>query len=109
MGPAKQFFDDVAYERSDVGWEKTERRFRRVGTCEDLKAFVEKYFPKPCKLGKGLVQGSYNIIYRMHLEGGDGKAGEEVIVRVPCLGFVLFSVVLFLVVVVFFCCFCVFV
>jgi len=90
MGPAKQFFDDVAYERSDVGWEKTERRFRRVGTCEDLKAFVEKYFPKPCKLGKGLVQGSYNIIYRMHLEGGDGKAGEEVIVRVPCPGIVKF-------------------
>lgn len=43
---------------------------------------------QPCKLRRGLVQGSYNAIYRMHLEGQgqDDQAGREVVVRVPFPG-----------------------
>src|SRR5438128_1518210 len=91
MPPGKALFDDVAYERSDAGWAKREKKFRSVGACQDLKALTEIRLGRRCRLSKELMQGSYNVIYKLHVEGPkEGDPEDDIILRVPCSGIIQF-------------------
>ncbi|RDL31365.1 uncharacterized protein BP5553_09574 [Venustampulla echinocandica] len=87
----KQFFDDVAYERSDVALEETEKSFRRISTCRELSSLMERYLGNRSNLRRRLIKGSYNVIYKFTVEdrGAEGR-GEEIILRIPFPGVVQF-------------------
>ncbi|RSM04652.1 hypothetical protein CDV31_009976 [Fusarium ambrosium] len=80
MSKARQNFDEVAWDRNDEAWEKSQKQLRLKSTCRLVESLAEKVLGKRASLVSPIFFGGFNVLYRIHLEGDD----SNVIVRLPC-------------------------
>ncbi|EEU43829.1 uncharacterized protein NECHADRAFT_29954 [Fusarium vanettenii 77-13-4] len=80
MNKARQNFDEVAWDRNDEAWEKSQKQLRLKSTCRLVESLAAKVLGKRASLVSPIFFGGFNVLYRIHLEGHD----PDVIVRLPC-------------------------
>ncbi|UZP40467.1 hypothetical protein NXS19_008283 [Fusarium pseudograminearum] len=78
---ARQDFDDLAWDKNDESWEKSQKQLRLKSTCRKVEALAETALgKKSASLVSPISFGGFNVLYRISFE----KDTSDVIVRLPC-------------------------
>lgn len=78
MADDRADFDNVAWDRNDEAWEKSQKFFRRLSTLRKIESFVTQKFGKTTTWVTPMMVGGYNNLYRMRIEGSN-----DVVIRLP--------------------------
>jgi len=81
MYKGRQGLDDDAWDKYEDAEKKSLEVLRRTTTCREVEALATQKCGKSAALVSPLVMGSFNILYRMRLEGGDPSS--DLMVRLP--------------------------
>ena len=78
MADDRADFDNVAWDRNDEAWEKSQKFFWRLSTLRKIESFVTQKFGKTTTWVTPMMVGGYNNLYRMRIEGSN-----DVVIRLP--------------------------
>ncbi|WXC48152.1 hypothetical protein QX201_007867 [Fusarium graminearum] len=78
---ARQSLDNVAWDKNDDAWEKSQKQLRLKSTCRKVEALAETVLgKKSASLVSPIFFGGFNVLYRISFE----HKSSDIIVRLPC-------------------------